>query len=86
MSADSPIESLRNLGPRSGQWLHEAGVHTVADLERLGPAVVYRLVKRRQPRASMNLLWALAAGLEGSDWRDLSEVIKRRLRKEAEEG
>jgi DNA transformation protein len=84
MTADLPIEALRNLGPKSGQWLHEAGITTVADLERLGPVVAYRLVKQRQPKASLNLLWAMAAGLKGKDWRELSEATKKRLRKEAD--
>lgn len=80
-----PIESLLNLGPKSGQWLREAGITTIAELERLGPVVAYRLVKQRQPKASLNLLWALAAGLKGKDWRELTEATKKRLRKEAEE-
>lgn len=80
-----PIESLRNLGPKSGQWLREAGITTVADLQRFGPMVAYRLVKQRQPRASLNLLWALTAGLKGEDWREISEATKQQLRREANE-
>lgn len=80
-----PIENLLNLGPKSAAWLREAGIRTRADLQRLGPTVAYRLVKQKQPNASLNLLWALAAGLEGTDWRELSDATKERLRKEAEE-
>lgn len=65
------IESLPNLGPKSGQWLREAGVCTIADVRRAGPVVAYRRVKRIQLQASLNLLWALAAGLRGEHWRDL---------------
>ena len=85
MTNDLPIESLRNLGPKSGEWLREAGITTIAELARLGPVVAFRLVKQHQPKASLNLLWAMAAGLKGKDWRELSEATKRRLRKEAEE-
>jgi DNA transformation protein len=81
----APIESLPNLDPKGGQWLREVGVHTAADLEQLGPVVAFRIVKQRQPKASLNLLWALAAGLNGKDWRELSEATKRRLRKKADE-
>ena len=84
MESNLPIESLRNLGPKSGQWLREAGITTIAELERLGPVVAYRLVKQHQPKASLNLLWAMAAGLKGKDWRELTEATKKRLRKEAE--
>lgn len=84
MTNDALIESLLNLGPKSGQWLREAGITTITELERLGPVVAYQLVKQRQPRASLNLLWALAAGLKEQDWRELTETTKKRLRKEAE--
>lgn len=38
------MESLLNLGPKSGQWLRDAGITTIAELERLGPDVADRLV------------------------------------------
>ncbi len=79
----APIESLRNLGPKSGQWLREAGITTIAELERLGPVVAYRLVRQHQPKASLNLLWAMATGFEGKDWRELTDATKKRLRNEA---
>ena len=80
-----PIETLRNLGPKSGRWLRAIGIHTIADLERTGSVVAYRLVKQRNGRSSLNLLWALEAGLADKDWRKLTETTKKRLREEAEE-
>lgn len=74
-----PIENLRNLGPASAIWLKDIGVQTEADLRRIGPAVAYRLVKQRQPSASLNLLWAMAAALAGKDWRDLTSAEKAGL-------
>lgn len=85
MTTDLHIESLLNLGPQSGQWLREAGITTIAELERLGPVAAYRIVKYRQPKASLNLLWALAAGLKGQDWRQLSDASKQQLRKRLDE-
>jgi len=85
MTNDAAIESLLNLGPQSGQWLREVGITTIAELKRLGPVVAFRLVKQRQPKASLNLLWAMAAGLKGKDWRELTETTKKRLRKEVGE-
>ena len=79
-----PIENLRNLGPTSAAWLREVGITTIAQLSRMGPVFAYRLVKERQPKASLNLLWGLAAGLLDVDWRELSDVEKDKLRKEAE--
>lgn len=77
-----PIENLRNLGSASGTWLREVGITTISELERLGPTLAYRLVKAKQPKASLNLLWALAAGLQDQDWRELSDREKERLRAE----
>ena len=78
----APIENLRNLGPASAEWLRDAGIATIAEHSRLGPVLAYRLVKQKQPRASLNLLWALAAGLSDLDWRELSESDKHRLQAE----
>ena len=74
-----PVENLRNLGPTSAAWLREINVHTKADLQRLGPALAYRLVKQRQPKTSSNLLWAMAAGLADKDWLELSVEEKEKL-------
>jgi hypothetical protein len=74
-----PIDNLPNLGPATAAWLREAGIATISELERLGPAVAYGIVKQRQPKANLNLLWALAAGLQNRDWRELSEDEKARL-------
>ncbi len=85
MTNDAPIDSLLNLGPKSDQWLRYAGITTIAELERLGPILAYRLVRHSQPKASLNLLWAMAAGLKESDWRELTEATKNRLRREVED-
>lgn len=71
-----PIENLRNLGPQSAVWLRGVGIATVAELRQRGPVLVYRLVKARHPQASLNLLWALAAGSESRDWRTLRQDEK----------
>ena len=79
-----PIENLRNLGTTSAVWLREAGIGTIAELARLGPIVAFRLVKQRQPRASLNLLWAFAAGIQDRDWRDLTPDEKKHWQDELE--
>ena len=80
-----PICNLRNLGSTSAEWLRDVGIQTKSDLERFGPALAYRLVKRRQPTVSLNLLWAMAAGLQDRDFRELSDDEKSRLLQEIEE-
>jgi DNA transformation protein len=81
-----PIDNLPNLGPTSASWLRDAGIKTITDLERFGPVAAYRLVKQKFPQASLNLLWALEAGLLGKDWRELSDEAKERLSEELNKG
>ncbi len=81
---DIPVENLRNLGPTSAAWLRDVGIQTRADLEQLGPALAYQFVKQRQPAASLNLLWSMAAALRDIDWRELSEPEKANLLAESE--
>lgn len=80
--ASEPVAFLKNLGPTSRSWLDEINIRTIDDLRRTGSVVAYRLVKDRQPAASLNLLWALAAALRGIDWRELSAIDKDDLRTE----
>ena len=84
VNLSEPIENLRNLGPTSAAWLRDVGISTLRDLEDGGPVFAYLQVKRRNPKVSLNLLWALAAGLQNRDWRELTEAERQRLRSEIE--
>ena len=77
---DEPIDNLANIGPSSAAWLRDVGILTIANLRSTGPADAYRLVKQRYSQANLNLLYSLAAGLAGKDWRMLSEEEKDDLR------
>lgn len=79
------LEQLPNLGPMSSQWLREAGIESLEQLRAMGPVVAYRIVKNTHPQASLNLLWALAAGLKGIDWRELSADSKQQLKQQLQE-
>jgi hypothetical protein len=74
-----PIENLRNLGSTSGSWLQDADIRTIAELRDVGPVFAYMRVKSGNQRVSLNLLWALAAGLKDIDWRDLTDQEKQEL-------
>ena len=76
---DDSIATLRNLGPVSAGWLEEVGITTVAQLKQLGPAVAYSIVRRQQPKVSLNLLWGLAAAMADKDWRELTDEEKQEL-------
>lgn len=76
------IEGLRNLGPTSAAWLRSVGILTQRQLRDFGAVVAFKIVRDKNPKASLNLLWAMAAGLEGRDWRELSALEKESLRVE----
>jgi hypothetical protein len=76
------FESMRNLGPVSAAWLRQAGIETMTELKRLGPVVAFQMVKQRQPKASLNLLWALAAAVADKDWLELTSVERLQLHDE----
>ena len=75
----APIEALRNLGPKSGAMLRQAGIATIGALREAGAVGGYLRVRAWWSGASLNLLWALTAGLRDRDWRDLTAVEKRAL-------
>lgn len=80
---DDDIELLPNLGPVSAEWLRSCGIRTIADLTTLGPVHAWLLVRSKQPRVTLNLLWGLAAGLQDRNWKDLSAKEKEHLRQQA---
>ena len=76
---------MKNIGPRSRQWLAEVGIYTINDLRNVGSVTTYKILKERYPeKVSLNLLWGLEAAIRDVDWRELTETdkeeLKRRLR------
>ena len=78
--ADNAVSELRNLGPRSVEWLAAIGVTTRADLERLGSVEIYRLLKAKGLPASLNLVWAIEGAIADIDWREVPPGLKAELR------
>jgi DNA transformation protein len=75
-----PVTMLRNLGPKSAIMLAEAGIRTIGELRAIGaPKAYVRLKAIRFRSASVNLLWSLAAGLDGRGWQDVSAEEKELL-------
>ena len=73
------IAQLRNLGPKSAAMLAGVGITTLAQLGERGAVAAYVAVKREQPGASLNLLYALVAALEDSDWKAIRRERKLAL-------
>ena len=76
---------MRNMGPKSRQWLASIGVHTLDDVVSLGVIETYKRVKAAYPeKVSLNLLYALQAALLDLPWNELSPDIKEELKQQAE--
>ncbi|CAM5453524.1 TfoX/Sxy family protein [Pseudomonas stutzeri] len=78
--------TLRNLGKTSSQWLHASGIHTAADLRRLGAVGSYRAVKARGFSASRVLLYAIEGALRDLPWQELPTSLKDELNRLLDEG
>lgn len=76
----TPVQHLRNIGPKSTAWLNEIGIYTAADLERVGVVNAYRECAARFRNANnLNLLWALQAALLDIPWNALPDEMKQAL-------
>jgi DNA transformation protein and related proteins len=77
---------LKNIGPKSREWLASIGIHTLEDVAALGVVETYKRVKNAYPeKVSLNLLWGLQAAMLNIPWNELPPDIKEQLRKEAGE-
>lgn len=80
MNNDRPIGSLKNIGHPTAHWLNEVQIETICDLEQIEVIEAYQRVKALyQERVSLNLLYALHAGLLGIKWTMLPQDIERRV-------
>ena len=57
------LQTLKNLGKTSSQWLHAVGIHSASDLRRHGAVEAYRAVRARGFRASKVLLYSIEGAL-----------------------
>lgn len=65
------LTDLKNLGPESSKWLRKVGLHSKADIEKVGPLKAYALVRQDGLPASLNLVYALQAMLMDLHWQKL---------------
>ena len=77
---------MRNLGPKSRQWLAEIDIHDINELRTVGAVEAYARLRFRFGRPiSRNMLHAMAASLADVDWRRLSPEHKAELDRAAGE-
>jgi len=79
---------MKNMGPKSSEWLASVGIHTLDDVAQLGVVETYQRVKSVYPeKVTLNMLWGLQAALLDPPCavRELPPDIKEALRKQVEE-
>lgn len=86
MSENPEVAQLRNIGPTIARRLCEIGVHTRADLERVGPVTAYKRIRENYPNQTIPVcyyLYSLEGALMDVHWDELPEAIKDELYAEA---
>jgi DNA transformation protein len=82
---DLAIVGMRNLGPKMALWLGGIGIHTGAELSRVGAVDAWvQLRAARQGQVSLLALYAMQAALMDVDWRELPDELKAALREAVE--
>ena len=77
---------MKNMGPKSSEWLASVGIHTLDDVAKLGVVEAYKRVKAVYPdRVTLSLLWGLQAALLGLPWNELPQDIKEELRRQVDD-
>ncbi len=76
------VAEFPNLGPKSAEMLAAANITSVEQIRELGPVLTYLAVKQAGQTPSLNLLWALAAGLQNRHSTDLSAAKKDQMREQ----
>ena len=83
---DINVGKLKGLGPTSEKYLHEIGIFTKTDLQKIGPVQAFLILKEQffmQP--SLNFLYAMVGALEDKPWADIAKSEKTRLLMELED-
>ena len=77
---------MKNLGPKSREWLASIGIHTLDDVAKIGVVETYRRVKAAYPeKVTLNMLWGLQAALLDIPWNELPPDIKEELKRQVGE-
>jgi DNA transformation protein and related proteins len=77
---------MKNMGPKSSEWLASVGIHTLDDVAKLGVVESYKRVKAAYPeKVSLNLLYGLQAALLDLPWNELPPDIKEELKRQVED-
>lgn len=76
------VAAMLNLGPKTAAWLDAAGIHTRAQMVKLGPiGVCRRLLENGRP-VNVLMAYAVEGALSRTHWNALPAETKQWLRAE----
>ncbi len=78
---NTPISSIRNLGPAMEQSLNEAGVRSAEELRAMGADAAYARLLENGARPHFIAYYVLVMGLQGRPWNDCKGKEKTALRR-----
>lgn len=76
----SSLAVLKNLGPKSEQWLNSIGVYTLDDLRVMGAIDCCLILKAQGYPISLNLAYAIEGAILDIHWTKIPDNIKQQLR------
>lgn len=76
---EKDLADLLNLGEKSAQMLHDAGIHTVKELNNVGAVEAYLRIKRQGIAVSLNMLYAIEGALTNTHWNKLDRATREAL-------
>ena len=77
------LTTLKNIGPRTAEWLREIGVYSRADLEKLGAVEAYWLINSLGYHTTAVLLYALQGAILNIHWNEVPPQMKQALKEAA---
>lgn len=77
---NTPVSSIRNLGPAMEQACAKAGIHSAEELRALGPDAAYGKLIDSGMRPHFIGYYVLVMGLQGRPWNDCQGEEKKALR------
>jgi DNA transformation protein and related proteins len=78
---------MKNLGPISAARLRAVGIDSPEELRRIGAVEAFLRLRRGHPfDISLVFLYALHGAVTDTDWHQLSESTRARLRREVMKG
>ena len=81
LPGETPVSSIRNLGPATEAAFARAGIHSAEALRAMGPDAAYLALLRSGTPPHFIGYYVLVMGLQGRPWNDCRGDEKKALRK-----